>query len=251
MFDEKTKLELNYYVYLLINPDTKTPFYVGKGEGNRVFDHLNDAKQGKKGTDKLDQIQAILKKNKTVDHVIVRHGLNEKTAYQIEASLIDTFRYIPSFNDFVSGNIQGGMNSIENGLMSSEEVKRKYNAIPLNSIPADTIIININSSYKRASGKNKLYQATKERWRMDKTRLEGIKYVLSEFKGLIVEVFEVKKWYSIKRQYNPGTKKAGKTYIGYGFDGQVALNKVRNLYINKSVAHKKKKGASNPIIYNL
>ena len=251
MFDEKTKLELNYYVYLLINPDTKTPFYVGKGEGNRVFDHLNDAKQGKRGTDKLDQIQAILKKNKTVDHVIVRHGLNEKTAYQIEASLIDTFRYIPSFNDFVSGNIQGGMNSIENGLMSSEEVKRKYNAIPLNSIPADTIIININSSYKRASGKNKLYQATKERWRMDKTRLEGIKYVLSEFKGLIVEVFEVKKWYSIKRQYNPGTKKAGKTYIGYGFDGQVALNKVRNLYINKSVAHKKKKGASNPIIYNL
>jgi len=251
MFDEKTKLELNYYVYLLINPDTKTPFYVGKGEGNRVFDHLNDAKQGKKGTDKLDQIQAILKKNKTVDHVIVRHGLNEKTAYQIEASLIDTFRYIPSFNDFVSGNIQGGMNSIENGLMSSEEVKRKYNAIPLNSIPADTIIININSSYKRASGKNKLYQATKERWRMDKTRLEGIKYVLSEFKGLIVEVFEVKKWYSIKRQYNPGTKKAGKTYVGYGFDGQVALNKVRNLYINKSVAHKKKKGASNPIIYNL
>ena len=251
MFDEKTKLELNYYVYLLINPDTKTPFYVGKGEGNRVFDHLNDAKQGKRGTDKLDQIQAILKKNKTVDHVIVRHGLNEKTAYQIEASLIDTFRYIPSFNDFVSGNIQGGMNSIENGLMSSEEVKRKYNAIPLNSIPADTIIININSSYKRASGKNKLYQATKERWRMDKTRLEGIKYVLSEFKGLIVEVFEVKKWYSIKRQYNPGTKKAGKTYVGYGFDGQVALNKVRNLYINKSVAHKKKKGASNPIIYNL
>ena len=86
---------------------------------------------------------------------------------------------------------------------------------------------------------------------MDKTRLEGIKYVLSEFKGLIVEVFEVKKWYSIKRQYNPGTKKAGKTYVGYGFDGQVALNKVRNLYINKSVAHKKKKGASNPIIYNL
>ena len=36
-----------------------------------------------------------------------------------------------------------------------------------------------------------------------------------------------------------------------GFDGEVALNKVRNLYINKSVAHKKKKGASNPIIYNL
>jgi len=251
MFDEKTKLELKYYVYLLINPETKTPFYVGKGEGNRVFDHLDEAKQGKKGTDKLDEIQSILKKNKTVDHVIVRHGLNGKTAYQIEASLIDTFRYIPSFNDFVSGNIQGGINSIENGLMSSEEVKRKYNALPLNSIPNNTIIININGSYKNASGTNKIYMATKERWRMKDPRAGHIKYVLSEYKGLIVEVFEVNKWYAIERAYNPGSKKHGQTYTGYGFNGQVASNKIRGLYINKSVAHKKKRGASNPIIYNL
>lgn len=251
MFDEKTKSELRYYVYLLVHPETKIPFYVGKGAGNRVFDHLNEAKEGKKGTDKLDQIQDVLKKNKTVEHVIVRHGLNEKTAYQIEASLIDTFRFIPAFNMFASGNVQGGMNSIENGLMSTEEIKRKYNATPLNSIPKDTIIININSSYRRASGVDKLYTATKERWRMDKSRLVGIKYVLSEYKGLIVEVFEVEKWYPIKRQYNPGSKKAGKTYTGYGFDGHVAPNLVRNKFLNKSVAHKKKRGASNPITYNL
>ena len=176
---------------------------------------------------------------------------DEKTAYQIEASLIDTFRFIPAFNMFASGNVQGGMNSIENGLMSTEEIKRKYNATPLNSIPKDTIIININSSYRRASGVDKLYTATKERWRMDKSRLVGIKYVLSEYRGLIVEVFEVEKWYPIKRQYNPGSKKAGKTYTGYGFDGHVAPNLVRNKFLNKSVAHKKKRGASNPITYNL
>lgn len=251
MFDEKTIKELKSYVYLLIDPDTKTPFYVGKGAGNRIFNHLMDAKDGKVGTDKLDHIQSILKKHKSVEHVIVRHGLNEKTAFQIEASLIDTFRFIPIFNDFVSGNIQGGMNSIENGLMSSEEVKRKYNALPLNSIPGSTIIININGSYKNASGTDKIYMATKERWRMKDPRAGKIKYVLSEYKGLIVEVFEVHKWYAIERQYNPGSKKSGQTYIGYGFDGQVASNKVRDLYINKSVAHKKKMGASNPIIYNL
>jgi hypothetical protein len=251
MFDEKTKSALKYYVYLLIDPDTKVPFYVGKGEGNRIFDHLNNAKKGKRGTEKLDHIQSILNQKKTVDHVIVRHGLNEKTAYQIESSLIDTFRFVPAFNDFASGNVQGGMNSIENGLMSSEEVKRKYNAMPLNTMPDNTIIININSSYKRASGKDRLYKATKERWRMDASRLDGIKYVLSEFKGLIVEVFEVINWYPIKRQYNPGAKKAGQSYTGYGFDGHVAPKSVRDLYINKSVAHKKKRGAAFPIIYNL
>ena len=74
--------------------------------------------------------------------------------------------------------------------------------------------------------------------------------VLSEFKGLIVEVFEVKKWYPIKRQYNPGTKKAGQSYTGYGFDGNVAPHTIRNLYLNKSIAHKKN-GSSNPIMYNL
>ena len=147
MFDEKTKKELKSYVYLLINPDTKTPFYVGKGIGNRVFNHLMDAKDGKVGTEKLDHIQSILKKHKSVEHVIVRHGLNEKTAFQIEAALIDTFRFIPTFNDFVSGNIQGGMNSIENGLMSSEEVKRKYNALPLNSIPNTTTKLVLTSKY--------------------------------------------------------------------------------------------------------
>jgi hypothetical protein len=61
MFDEKTIAELKYYVYLLVNPETNTPFYVGKGEGNRVFDHLNEAKEGKKGTGK--ELFASFKKN--------------------------------------------------------------------------------------------------------------------------------------------------------------------------------------------
>jgi len=34
---------LGYYVYLLKDPETDKVFYVGKGTGNRIFQHLKEA----------------------------------------------------------------------------------------------------------------------------------------------------------------------------------------------------------------
>ncbi len=28
---------IGYYVYVLVNPETNRPFYIGKGKGNRIF----------------------------------------------------------------------------------------------------------------------------------------------------------------------------------------------------------------------
>ena len=249
-FDPKTVEELQYYVYFLLDPFSGLPFYVGKGKGNRVFNHLAEAKEGKQGTDKLNTIQTFLKQGKEIRHVIVRHGLNEKTAFNIEAALLDTFKFIPEFTNFRSGNQQGGVNSIENGLMSTEEIKRKYNASPLNEIPSNFVIININGSYKHASGEERIYNATKQTWRMSDPRDGKIKFVLSEYRGLIVEVFEVDNWYQNERPYKSGRNK-GKKYLGYGFNGKIANEDIRKKYINKSIAHKKKRGASNPITYKL
>lgn len=36
-----------YYVYLLLHPVTHQVFYVGKGTGRRMYQHLNDVKQGR------------------------------------------------------------------------------------------------------------------------------------------------------------------------------------------------------------
>ena len=96
MFDEKTSQILKYYVYLLVDPETEEPFYVGKGKENRVFAHINQ--DIKEDSDKLkyQEIQRI--GSDKVKHIIVRHGLSESAAFAVEASLIDTFRYIPSFN---------------------------------------------------------------------------------------------------------------------------------------------------------
>ncbi len=266
-FDEKTKQELKSYVYMLLDPQDDKPFYVGKGRANnRVFDHMTCALSD--GSDistlKYDKIKEINKRGQDVKHVIVRHGLSDKEAFQIEASLIDTLNYC----GLMLSNKQGGHNSIEKGLMTSEEVIRIYNAQPLNKIESNCILININKTYERGNGTDAIYQATKETWFISKKKIQQLKYVLSEYRGLIVEVFEVDDngWYEKLRPKNrtirdnngkPVLDDKGKRKkevveeIGYGFNGKIAPDKIRNQYINKSVAHKKQRGAAQVIRYNL
>lgn len=241
-FDEKTIQELKYYVYALIDPRNEKPFYVGKGQGNRVFDHLDCALDTPSESDKYDTIREIVNAGLNVTHVIVKHGLVEKTAFKLEGALIDYSMY---FGHELT-NLQSGHNSIENGLMTSEEVIRKYNAPELEHLDDNAVIININGTYKRGSHTDGIYHATKESWVMDKNRVHSIKYVLSEYRKLIVEVFEVSEWYPAETK-----DKKGKVKIRWGFNGQIAPPEIRDKYLNTSIAHVKKQGNSNPIRYTL
>ena len=247
MFDEKTKQHLNSYVYLLIDPTTNQPFYVGKGKNDRVFDHLRCACESETISDKYDKIREINNDNKTVGHIIVRHGLTDREASEIEASLIDVFDFLKS--GLI--NIVGGQKSIEKGLITTDQIKRLYNAEPLTEISNDCVIININKQYERGNSKDAIYKATKETWTIHKSRINNIEFVLSEYKGLIVEVFQVVRWYKKERGYNFGAQKYGQTKIGYGFEGQIAPNEIRNKYLNKSIAHVKKRGSAGVVRYNL
>ena len=121
----------------------------------------------------------------------------------------------------------------------------------MHHINDDCIIININGQYQCAMGKDDIYKATKEVWRIAKRRQKNIKYVLSEYRGLIVEVFIVREWYQKEREYGIKSKKAGQKYFGFGFNGVLAPNNIRNKYINKSIAHIKNKGKSNPLLYSI
>lgn len=247
MFDEKSIQELKYYVYGLVDPRDKNPFYIGKGEKNRVFDHVNESISNPAPNDKLDKIREIKKDGLKVKHIIIRHGLSEKEAYQIEAVLIDSLEYF----DFKLTNKVGGHYSIDRGLMTTDEVIRLHNSEPLDEIRNDAIIININKLYQRGSGYEGIYNAVRECWPLSVYRRKVTKYVLAEYKGLIVEVFSVDgDWYPVDDVYKSGQNK-GQKRIRWGFYGKKAPEEIRDLYINRSISHHKKRWASNPIRCNL
>lgn len=235
-FDASTREAIGYYVYCLIDPSSGKPFYVGKGTGDRVFAHARGALENPHDSDKLNIIRRIIDDDRQVGHVIVRHGLNEETAFAIETAIID---FACRF-DIKLENVALGRKSSAFGIMTADEVLRKYQAEPLRCLPDGFIIININRTYRRAKGSKSYYEATKESWVIASRRVPDLKYVLSEYRGFIVEVFEVENWYTVKDHNGKGR---------WGFNGVQAPDGIRDSYLNCSI--NRRRGAANPITYRL
>lgn len=89
-FSESVAQKLGAYVYRLIDPRNGETFYVGKGQGNRVFAHVK-GDRGELGpdadplTDKLQRIRDIRRDGFDVIHVIHRHGLDSDTAFEVRS----------------------------------------------------------------------------------------------------------------------------------------------------------------------
>ncbi|MFT2753820.1 LEM-3-like GIY-YIG domain-containing protein [Clavibacter sp. Sh2088] len=91
--------ELGLYVYMLVDPKTGVPFYVGKGRGDRYADHGEQAMLDASPdatSDKLKKIQEIRTTGDEPEIWIIRHGIRSETEYTaVEAACIDLFRSMP------------------------------------------------------------------------------------------------------------------------------------------------------------
>lgn len=94
-FSETVAARLRHYVYRLIDPRNGITFYVGRGQGNRVFAHAAGQEKPTGAEDsevlKLKTIRTIKNAGFEVQHVIHRHGMDGDTAKEVEAALIDAY----------------------------------------------------------------------------------------------------------------------------------------------------------------
>ena len=237
-FSEKTLDNIGYYVYRLVDPRDFTTFYVGKGQGNRVFDHARAAESFKLNDDedrlsaKIDQINEIKAEGKEVIAVIHRHGLCcEQLALEVEAALIDAY---PGLT-----NIQSGIDP-ERGVITAEDLEDKLNRKEYEE-PDDIDYIIIKTSLNAVKTNGSLYEATRRAWKAKLERAQKYKYVLCVIYGVVREVYQVP-----EGGWKPAKSCAGRIE----FEGEVAPDNVKSRFMNKLIPAKYRvRGLASPFLY--
>ncbi len=96
MFSQSVIEQLKYYVYFLRDPRDETVFYIGKGIGNRIFNHVACSLDTELSSDKIERIKEIEASGQKVQHFVLRHGLDESAAFEVEAPYVLPVLFIPS-----------------------------------------------------------------------------------------------------------------------------------------------------------
>ena len=274
-FSEETKKELKYYVYRLIDPRTGQTFYVGKGHGDRVFDHIKEAESSidefyskhkddfnlqndddddstklknedpnkkikelkREDPEKLKKIKEIKGAGLEVIHMIQRYGLEyENIALEIEAAFIDFF----DLN--LLTNKQRGYGS-DRGMIWADELEKTFKRPSFKDYPDNPncpkfMIIKINDRSINLSGGD-VYEAVRASWKINLKKANQYPYVLAVKYGLVVGVYQINK---------NGWKKTAEDGDRAYFDGKKAPDEIWNFFIDKRIPERYRK-RQNPISY--
>lgn len=257
-FSEAVCDKLGNYVYRLIDPRNGETFYVGRGRGNRVFDHVREATKlrGKQIDDdpdsrhddaslKIDRINSIKDAGLEIVHVIHRHEIPDHSLAEVEAVLIDAY---PGLT-----NKQSGEGSGAKGPMHVHQIIDKYELEEFEKNPPEKLIlININQ-LKDRSNKEEILAQTRFAWRISKERAEQADYVLAVVRGVVVGAFKATEWLeasheNFKDHYTLENQELGRK----GFNGEPVSDEIWKKFVGdrgKRIVTEEMKHIQNPIRY--
>jgi hypothetical protein len=248
-FSEETKSKLEYYVYRLVDPRSGLTFYVGKGKGDRVFDHVY-SKNTKAMIEmlseyeeidnlKIEVINEIQSEGLEVIHLIHRHGMDSKTAYEVEGALIDAY-----------GGLANKVNGHNNdyGITNAIEINNRYTLREFTDLDVAKSGINKfiifkvrKSTIESLEGdyENRLYEATRGEWTASYSKVKNYKYALSVVEGIVKQIYEINEWRQIPNKNR------------VQFIGQISTNERLKAILNTRIPQQyRKKGAQSPFLYS-
>ena len=228
---------LGCYVYALRDPRTRRIFYVGKGAGNRVYQHaiqalVVDPREGREGL-KLRTIKEIHDAGREVGIEILRHGLTEEEAFAAEAVAMDALRAA----GFDLTNLAAGHGSSK-GWAALDELRARYAAPPIDIDPAHRVVlIRISRNFSAGISDADLYRFTRQWWKMRPSRSPV--WAFSVHGGIVRAVFRITpgSW-TLAPDSSRRWRWAGKR------DPEMEA-----LYVWRDVSHYLPNGAQNPIRY--
>ena len=247
--DDKRK----FYVYALCEKKNGEiiPFYIGKGEGERVWAHEDgEAKERKKIKDvDSDEYNEISEKHKKirelndnsieVEKIIIKWGMTEDEAFMAESALINFLKI-----DNLKVSKAQGLTNIQNGHMSKVEkdegiptkarsVKEFYDecaikSINISDIPCKNVMIrNINKGYPYCINQTDVNKAVRETvrafWREGNPN--KIDYVFAAYKGRVVGVYKVVKEKGQKNFYSILNYLNGDPVTGFPTDRSLTIRR--------------------------
>lgn len=249
-FSPEVISKLKHYVYRLVDPRNGQIFYVGEGQGNRVFAHVNaidmsfyqksdfltdqdKPSEENKDPAKIGRIIQIRNSGLNVIHIIQRWGMDLKTAYEVEAAFIDFFGL-----DHLTNEIKG--HEDDRGMRSADELERQFTAKIFDdypNCPGKFILIKINDNsinYKN----NDIYEAVRSCWKINPSRANNYPYVLAVRYGIVIGVYQIEE---------NGWKMMPDSNRAY-FDGVEAPEGVKNFFLNKKIPERFRR-RQNPASY--
>ena len=242
-FPPAAAAELGYYVYRLIDPRNGQTFYVGKGCGNRVFQHVRLAigyYEGAEDTseddpNKFKVIHSIMQDHLEVIHVIQRWGLTEREALHVEAALIDCYQGLT--------NLQRGYHSDEQGVTNAQTLIRRFSR-EVYEEPTNFRYLIIKAQQWRIDellaqhGANARYEATRRCWRIRPRPVDEYPYAFSVTGGIVREVYAIERWLPADE---------GR----YAFEGRVAPKAIRDRFAGFRIPGEScKKGLASPVLFS-
>ena len=237
-FSADARKTLLHYVYRLVDPRNGETFYVGRGQDDRVFQHVAGAIKNA-GKDELDpkfsRINQIRAEGLEVQHIIHRHGMDLDTAKEVEAALIDAY---PGLT-----NRMGGAGSNDRGVRHADQIIREYDA-PEFELKHKLILISVGKTYEERG----VYEAVRSVWDMNGNRAHEHDLVLARVGRFIVGAYKVEEWIDWAPNVFP--------YDPDGLDGRIGLvgtsadQEIWDHYVGKRVPAKLiPQGAQTPFRY--